>query len=153
MSLKKFANIFNLEIGKGLFPYELFRSIDELEERTIWPNYSDFRSSLPSKKLNFLNEIDEILNLSVIYGFESFGSLLDFLQISLNLTSQQYISELMPDLSELQKDTLEQALFLSPKVYFAEKFVYDRKIQTGEFKNFLDHLRFYNGKDSDLHFS
>ena len=152
MSLKKFANIFNLEIGKGLFPYELFRDVNDLKERKMWPKYCDFRSSLPSKKVNFLNEIDEILNVPVIYGFESFGSLLDFLQISLDLTRQQYISELMPDLSESQKGALEKALFLSPKVYFEEKFVYDRKIQTGEFTNFLDHLRFYNGKDSDIHF-
>ena len=30
MSLQKFAHIFQLEITKGLFPYELFKNIDEL---------------------------------------------------------------------------------------------------------------------------
>ena len=150
MSLKKFANIFKLEIGKGIFPYEMFNNINQLKELKIWPKYSDFRSSLPSKKQSFLHQIDEILNLPVIYGFHSFGSLLENLQISIELTNDQYMKEFMPELSQLQKDRLEEALFLSPKIYYEEKFIFDRKIQTGEFLNFLDHLKFYNGMDSKI---
>ena len=109
-----------------------------------WPRYTEFASSLPSKSNNFLPEINDILNLPMIFGFNCFGELMDFLDIRLKLSSADYHSDFMPELPEETVETLKNQLFLSPKVYFEQKYIFERKIQNNEFGSFLDHLKFYN---------
>lgn len=153
MSSVKFANVFDLQMEKGLFPYELFNDISQLKEQKCWPKYKDFQSSLPSKPVNFIDEIDDILSLPIIFSFENFGELLRFFEIDINLTENQYFSELRPILSEEQEKKLSEELFLSPKEYFEQKFQFERKIESGLFTNYIDHLKFYNEKDSKFFFS
>ena len=150
MSLAKFAKIFDLEMTKGLFPYELFTDISQLKEQKTWPKYKDFQSSLPSKPADFINEIDDILSLPIIFSFENFGELLRFFEIDIDLSEEQYFSELRPILSEDQENKLRDELFLSPKEYFEKKFEFEQKIESGLFKNYLDHLIYYNEKDSHI---
>ena len=147
MNLSKFANIFKLDVSKGIFPYEFFKDMKELEETVTWPTYLSFQSSLPAKEENFVSEIDEILNLPVIYGFKYFGELLENLEIRLNLTQNEHYSASMPNLSEDQSESLKNQLFMSPKIYLEEKFTFEGKIKRGVFKNFVDHLVYYNVKD------
>ena len=151
MSLARFAKIFDLEMTKGIFPYELFSDISQLKAQKTWPKYKDFQSSLPSKPVNFTDEIDDILSLPIIFSFDSFGELLRFLEIDINLTEAQYFSELRPILSDEQEKKLIDELFLSPKEYFEQKFEFERKIESGSFKDFSDHLRYYNEKDSKIY--
>ena len=88
MSLSKFAAIFELPISKGIFPYEKFRSISEMEKTKTWPSYRDFWSSLPNFETNFVSEINEILSLPILYSIENFGEFLDFFQIDVEFTPQ-----------------------------------------------------------------
>ena len=152
MNLAKFADIFKLKLSKGTFPYELFRDVKEMETTVTWPSYADFSSSLPSKTKNFLSEIEEILKLPIIYGFGCFGELLRFLEISLNLTEKEYMSELTPILSTETQQKLQKQLFMSPKLYFEQKFAFEEKIKCGIYRNFLDHLIYYNGINIFLEF-
>ena len=150
MSLKKFAAIFQLSISKGIFPYEKFHSIAEICQTTSWPSYKDFASSLPSRKENFLSEINTILNLPMVYGFENFGQLLDFFQIELEIDQGKKNSAFLPELSETQMDNLREGFPISPEEFLSQKFEFESKINTGEYESFLDYLKYYNLLDCDL---
>ena len=150
ISLAKFAEIFQLPISKEIFPYEKFESIEEISRTKSWPSYTDFKSSLPCQKSDYLDEINIILNLPFVFGIENFGHFLDFIGVKIELESSFLNSSFLPDLSEEQKDLIKKALPISPKAYFAQKFEFERKIETGEYTSFLDYLKFYNLLDCDL---
>ena len=147
MSLANFANIFKLDVSKGLFPYEKFCDIEELRSTTTWPKYNEFRSSLPSKRKSYIHQIDEILNLPMIYSFQTIGCLLADLQINLNLTEEQSRDSTIEHLSSQQKKDLDRQIYMDLKVYYEQKYIFERKINTGEYSSFLCHLKEYNGKD------
>lgn len=147
MSLQKFANIFKLDVSKAIFPYEFFHDIEDIRKTKIWPAYVNFRSSLPSEQQDFLHELDEILNLPMIYGFSSFGELISDLDLDFPLSNVEFNSPFVPLLSEERKKELELNLFLSPKMYFEQKFEFERKIEDEIFTSFLDYLVYYNGTD------
>ena len=113
--------------------------------KTDWPKYTEFESSLPSRFVDYLPQIDEILNLPLIFGFKTLGSLLKSLGISITLSPAEYNDYQTSNLSSGQKTSLQKKLFMSPKLYFEEKFIFESKIQNGQFTNFLDHLKYYNG--------
>ena len=150
MSLKKFAAIFQLPISKGIFPYEKFHSVAEIYETTTWPSYKDFVSSLPSRKENFLPEINNILNLPMVYGIENFGAVLEFFQIDLEIQEWEKKSAFLPELSESQYEMIKNGLPISPEEFLSQKFEFESKINTGEYQNFLDYLIYYNLLDCDL---
>ena len=147
MSLQKFADIFKLDVSKGIFPYEYFHDIEEIRNTTTWPKYSDFGSSLTTEEKDFLAEIDEILNLPMIFGFQCFGELITFLGVPFEMSQIEFYSAFIPLLSEERKNTLKQCFFISPKIYFEQKSEFERKIEQGVFSSFLDYLIFYNDRD------
>ena len=150
-SLSSFAKMFKLPVEKGIFPYEFFRSIKEIECQFEWPSYGSFKSHLPAKKSNHIEEISEILNLPVIFGFDSFGELLSALEIDLkNFSDEQLNCGTLPFLTNAQEVYLKENLFLSPKEFFEAKFEFERKISTDEYFSFLDYLIHYNQLDCDL---
>ena len=112
-----------------------------------WPSYKDFHSSLPSKEHDFSSEIDEILNLPMIYGYYCFGELMDALNVELEMSDGEYRSDFIPELSDQNLTDLKKQLFLSPKLYFEQKSIFERRIENGQFRSFLDHLKFYNAMD------
>lgn len=147
MSLAKFAEIFKLSISKDIFPYEYFHDVEELRQTVSWPDYIHFGSSLPSAEKDFVGELDEILNLPIIYGFDCLGDLIKFLKIDFELTVSEYQFLNVSSLSENRSKELKRLLFLSPKIYFEKKFEFEGKIESGRFSNFLDYLIYYNDKD------
>ena len=83
----------------------------------------------------------------MIYGFSSFGELISDLDLDFPLSNVEFNSPFVPLLSEERKKELELNLFLSPKMYFEQKFEFERKIEDEIFTSFLDYLVYYNGTD------
>ena len=150
MSLEKFASIFKLPISKGIFPYEKFQSATEMENFKHWPSYKDFWSSLPCFHKDHFREINEILQLPIIYKINSFGEFLDTFGIDFEVSATERNSPFSPDLTDARKLDLNKKLPLSPKLYFEQKFEFESRIESGEFSSFLDHLRHYNLLDCQL---
>ena len=145
MSLQKFGNIFGLQLRKGLFPYETYNNIDDIRRTIQWPKYTQFYSSLPTKETDYLDEIDDLLNLPMIFGFDNVGQIVDFLNLELDLELNDYNCEKISDLNVETRNELQKRLRLSPKEFLENKFEYERKIESGVYTSFLDHLKFYNG--------
>ena len=150
MSLDKFASIFKLPISKGIFPYEKFQSAAEMENFKHWPSYKDFWSSLPCFHKDHFREINEILQLPIIYKINSFGEFLDTFGIDFEVSATERNSPFSPDLTDERKLDLNKKLPLSPKLYFEQKFEFESRIESGEFSSFLDHLKHYNLLDCQL---
>lgn len=148
MNLEKFAKIFDLSLTKGLFPYELFEDIKQLEETRVWPSYKEFYSSLPSKNNDFSSELDDILKVPMIFGFEKLGSLLEFLEIPISLSKSEYDCNEVQFMTEKNREDLKQKLFISPLLFFEQKFSFESKIAAGAYSSFLDHLKYYNDMGS-----
>ena len=60
-SLDKFIKAYGGEINKSVFPYEGFKEIDQLKERTF-PSYEAFYSTLKQKMLLSVDEHKDIRN-------------------------------------------------------------------------------------------
>ena len=150
MSLKKFASIFKLPISKGIFPYEAFSDIQQLRDSNQWPSYKDFSSSLPTTQKDFTPEINQILNLPLIYGLNNFGEFIDFFALDIVCRPESRNAQFMPDLLPDEIDRLKNQLPMSPKLFFQQKFEYEERIKSGQYSSFLDHLIYYNLLDCQV---
>ena len=150
MSLEKFADIFKLDVKKNIFPYEMYESIEDMRSAKQWPEYKNFRSSLPGGGKDFISEINEILNLPIIYGLDNFGDFLKFIDIDLNLSDEELGFFYVPDLNAEKRKKLADGMPVSPKLFFEQKFEFENRMEIGEYKSFVDHLIFYNLLDCDL---
>ena len=83
----------------------------------------------------------------MIYGYYCFGELMDALNVELEMSDGEYRSDFIPELSDQNLTDLKKQLFLSPKLYFEQKSIFERRIENGQFRSFLDHLKFYNAMD------
>lgn len=150
MSLEKFASIFKLPISKGIFPYEKFQSPAEMKNFKKWPSYKDFWSSLPYYQKDHFREINDILQLPIIYKMNTFGDFLDEFEIDFEVSDYESKAPFSPDLNDERKHDLNKKLPLSPKLYLEQKYEFERRMGTGEFNSFLDHLSHYNLLDCKL---
>ena len=131
MTLKKFAGMFKLPITKGIYPYELFNSIEEVRNQKEFPAYTGFRSSLPSstKEPAHLVELDNLLSENV---FDNLGKMLDWFdfpvtEIDEELQNSKSIGIIPQDL----KERLINFFRLSPKSYVSQRAEYNNSISSG----------------------
>ena len=123
MSLAKFAKTFEVEESKGIFPYEFFRSVKDIENCKEFPSIQAFFTSLTKR-------IDAELVKAELDGLRS------------NFKSEEEIWAFFGyDFSELER------VFVSPKSYFMAKTEYLEKVSAGEWFSMLCVLKNYNLSD------
>lgn len=149
ISLANFANIFKLQMVKSIFPYEKFQSIDEMRQQILWPKYSDFYSTLYKKHQIFTEELGQILTTdSDLHTVADLFKRFDFQPKSF---PEEYLKKPYLDvLSEEQKMEIYDYFNISPLIYLEQEKFYTEAISTGQFKNFVDYLSWYNLLDCDL---
>ena len=121
MSLQKFASTFDVRVPKGLWPYEMFSSLNEIEKCIEYPPISAFRSSLR-------NRIDpEILTENLK-------------QVQVNFTTKLEMLNFfgIEDLCDL---------YVLPSEYVIAKTEFDEKKRQGIWTSMLCALRKYNLDD------
>ena len=151
LSLSKFAQMFKLSISKQLFPYEEFESITAIRNQKEWPSYPTFRSSLPCKNTDFIQEITIILTNKDKYGFVTMNALCAFFGLPCHyFSSEQLESSFFPSISTDQHYRIKQHFNISPLNYVDQKNSYDESITNGKYTSFIDYLYEYNLCDCDL---
>ena len=139
-SLSKFCKTFKVEEPKGCFPYENFRSLDQMKTKDYPPNSAFFTSLSVVDKSNFIAELESLFN-----NFEDFGDLIEFFDLK-GLDDYRDLW-VFPKLNDSQKEEILAQLELSPKKYFEAKTEFLDKIKSGIWSSFLDVLIFYNLSD------
>ena len=151
MSLAKFAKIFKLPEVKGLFPYEKFSSIDEIYKQISWPNYKDFLSSLPSKQVDYSNDLRQILSDKETWGFQTLRDMFIFFDFkSSSFTDIDLSVEYLPTITTTQQEEMNVYFTISPMSYLTEKLDYETAVACGKFRSYVDYLCHYNQLDCDL---
>ena len=151
MSLAKFAKIFKLPISKGIFPYEYFRSIGEMREQISWPEYTAFRSSLPTKTINFTSEIGNILQEKSKYNMKTLKDVFHVFKFDCSTFPSEILNmEYLPELCPTQMELIQNHFTLSPLNYINQKLSYESACDSGEYTNFADYLITYNLLDCEL---
>ena len=121
-SLQSFGETFGATQEKSVFPYELYKCLDEMYTVTTFPSISKFKSSLTSTVKINKNEIDEINN--IFRNYEDFKRFLGF--------------------------DSKKEIFVNPLTYIKCKNLFDEKISNGEWTSFVDFLNYYNLKDCEI---
>ena len=125
MSLQSFCKTFDVEVPKGIWPYEYFKNIDEIYNCTEYPPISAFYSSLRKIGNNVIKDQWENLSANFVsaeeklqfFGLESFDA---------------------------------EKIYISPKDYYEAKNEFQDKTMMGEWRSMLCVLEDYNIKDCKI---
>ena len=117
-SLSSFCKDWNVTEPKGLFPYDLFRSPEELYACKTFPSYESFNSSLGNpdfvENLRIFNELSHVQKNALLEE-----------NIELNF----------------------EKLHTNPELYLSKKAEFNTKMRSGEYTSFVDYLKIYNNQD------
>ena len=125
MSLRKFAQTFNVNTPKGVWPYEYFTCLEEIENCIEYPPIGAFKSSLMQKidGDDSLAEWNELKN-----NFDSMTEMCEFFGVEM----------------------FTNDIFVSPKAYFIAKKEYETRVSNGEWFSMLCVLKDYNKNDCEI---
>ena len=136
-SLDSFARMWGSTQAKGIFPYEKYSSIVQLENDETWPPMIDFKSTL--KPPNYTSTDQELR--------ENY----DIIKSVLNITEADYIQQLsMNSEATTFADLTSQIFPVSVSMYVETwKYFEDEKVN-GFITNMADYLKHYNSLDTQV---
>ena len=147
-TLDRMGQSFKTPAQKGIFPYELYNDLKELET-SDWPSYSCFKSSLKVGNPKFNVEVQltksfDILSEQMDFTVEAFlekFDVSDFLS-SYKLVNGKFICNVRPE---------SRSLFHVDPFKYAESLILfeSMKLKKPEF-TMLDWLKFYNLQDTEV---
>ena len=139
--LADFAKSFGVPTTKTIFPYELFRGIEEIKNTVTYPGIAKFFSSL-GKTGNREVFFEEFKIVS--QNFASINETLSFFGLdNLNVESFENLEK---------NEEIKSQLKVSPSIYFSEKSKFVSKMESGEYSSFLSVLIDYNLLDCKILF-
>ena len=134
-SLDKFGKMWGANVTKGCFPYELFQTIEEMQNEDQWPRLDHFRTTLNRKEHQAsqeeINNYYESLEKAIGISKEEFA---------LKITGQA-----LP-FNELDSRNFPVEL----EVYCRMWQNFEESKQNGSMKNMMDYLCHYNAIDTEL---
>ena len=136
-TLDSFARMWGSKQAKGIFPYEKYTSIEEMEDDSRWPDMKDFKSTLKrATNKTKLEELDE--------QFESINQVIPIEKI-------EFVKKLsMNCQSETFTDLIEQEFPVKVESYIDTwKFFEEEKV-SGFINNMADYLQHYNKLDTEV---
>ena len=139
-SLAKFCKTFNVDEPKSIFPYEHYRSLDQMRTKNYPPNSAFFTSLSKVDKSEFISELESLFN-----NFVEFGDMISFFDLK-GLDNYQSLW-VFPKLNDTEKLKVLDSLEISPKKYYEAKIEFQNKLESGVWTSFLDVLIFYNLSD------
>ena len=145
-SLSSFCKSMGVVECKGVWPYEYYRSVTEIQNSKTYPPVSAFATSLAViDKSNFLDELKILFS-----DFKTFGELMNFLGLS--LFPEKHNQIIFPDLSPEEQTLLLEKIHISPKDYSIQKNYFNEKIKNKEFNSMTCLLKEYNLNDCKILF-
>lgn len=158
-SLDNFANSWHVEQSKLCWPYALYGNLTDVQNETLFPHYSSFKSSLTVKK----DEGKLLEELKVVLEDEnkirdqsetnrrpcSFGEMLNIFGIDVDLDSAVLNGVIFPDDIQVQNIIAEQ-LHLSPLKFIDSWKLYNFEFVNGKWTNLLDYFKYYNKIDVSI---
>ena len=151
-SLATAARVFNVPDQKLLFPYEKYKSVEEMTADTSFPPYIDFKSSLCANNDN-LTISKDLRQAFIIYqaklnqkmpqsliNFENIMKINEFTQIIIKDDGPHFIIQ----------DKYTNLFSFSPSKYIENLFLFEDLKRKGEIRTMLDYLAYYNKSDTIL---
>ena len=136
-SLDSFARMWGSTQTKGIFPYEKYSSIAQMENDVTWPPMKDFTSTLkPTNKRTTEQELNENF---------------DLITSSLDITEADYVKKLSMTSGATKIEELALQIFPVAISTYVQAWKYFEEEQVNGFiANMADYLRYYNSLDTEV---
>ena len=154
-SLDKFAKTWDADEVKGIFPYELFRTIDALKNCRHWPKSEHFVSSLNLNKRNVQKIPDKLQkSWNIVVNSPKAATLKKAFANQLCLS--KYFKNLPSDIPdsfdfhclEFREEKNENSIPVDPVLYIENWLDFEEKIETGDCQSMMDFYASYCEKDA-----
>ena len=156
-SLDKFAKTWSAEEVKGIFPYELFRSIEALHNCRTWPKLEHFYSSLNLNNRNVQKVADKLQkSWNIIMSCTESNTLKQLFSNRLCLDKYFVNSpESIPDNFNFhtllfREDKNEDSFTVDPVLYVENWIDFTQKLKSGECESMMDFYSNYCSKDASI---
>ena len=134
-SLDKFGKMWGANVTKGCFPYELYKTIDEMENDVQWPNLDLFHTTL--NRSSHQNNQEEIEQL-----YQSLSS-------AIGISKEEFAMKISG--TNLTFDELHSKTFpIELEVYCNMWRDFEQGKKDGSMKTMFDYLCYYNALDTEL---
>ena len=136
-SLDSFARMWGSTQSKGIFPYEKYTTIDQMENDNTWPSMIDFKSTL--KNPSYATSEQELMD-----NFKLINSVL-------NVTEFEYVQKLSMYTTSTEINQLLSQKFPASISSYVETWKYfEQEKNSGFMGNMLEYLKYYNSLDTEV---
>ena len=133
-----------------MWPYEYYKSIEEIICAVEFPGISTFSSKKISNEVLVDELYDSCENLvKAFHRYTSFADALTFFALEHHYFTEEELNDVEPPIL-LRLESITDFLKVSPIEYSLAKIDYNDKINSGEFCSMIDQLKFYNITDCEL---
>ena len=144
--LADFARSWGAEVEKGLYPYELYKTIEDAKNAVQWPNYKYFNNSLAYKNVpNFIEELE--------LGFKKVSHRVSLTEFSEQFSCPEILDQSPDGVSfpeNLVFENLDRRFVTSPIDYCEAWEQFEFLISCDQIHNMFDFLQYYNDNDSKI---
>ena len=134
-NLDNFGKMWGAMVKKGCFPYEMYKSIDEMQADNEWPAMLLFKSTLARNVYS--------------YDIQTIDACYKELKNTINVSKQDFARKIAGD--SYLFDQLNQAQFpVELPVYCKMWTTFELGKQQGSMLNMFDYLAYYNALDTEV---
>ena len=135
-SLDAFGKMWGSSVVKSIFPYDMYKSIDQLLLDTEWPSAPHFKNLLSDRKK--------------MYSLETILQLFEKVHTQLNITIAEFKEKLGLNIHCPLTQLADHAFDVDLHVYVDTWIKFENEKQAGRMRNMHDFLCYYNRLDTEL---